>query len=69
MSMQKYPNTMRARQATKLFPKTGYTTTKAVKHLRRGWMNSVATLGDKWLLADANRVQRKTPMPLVGGVK
>jgi hypothetical protein len=29
-----------------------------VNHLRREWIRSVRQLGDKWIIAPANRIQR-----------
>ena len=40
-----------ARQAVRLYPRTGYTDRKAVNVLRRGWIKQIVYLGDKWLLA------------------
>lgn len=48
-----------ARMAVKIFPRTDYNQDQ-VKHLRRSWMKSVNELADKWLVAPANKVQRKT---------
>lgn len=48
-----------ARRAVRLYPRTDYADKSAVNHLRRAWIKSVAHLGDKWLMATANRVQRK----------
>jgi hypothetical protein len=58
--MQKYPNSTRARQATRLFPQHSMATKAQTKHLRKAWLKSIEVLGDRWLLADANRVTRKT---------
>jgi hypothetical protein len=62
MSLQKYPMTRTIRQATKLFPHQGSSkeARSNVKHLRTNWVKAIDYLGDKWLLADANRVQRRT---------
>lgn len=48
-----------ARQAVRLYPRTTYTDRRAVNVLRRGWMEKVIYLGDKWLLSPANHIQRK----------
>lgn len=40
-----------ARQAVRLYPRTDYTDRKAVNTLRRGWIEKIQYLGDKWLLA------------------
>ena len=40
-----------ARQAIRIYPRTGYTDRKAVNTLRRGWIRQIEYLGDKWLLA------------------
>lgn len=40
-----------ARQAVRLYPRTGYTDRRAVNTLRRGWIRQIQYLGDKWLLA------------------
>ena len=50
-------NTQLARQAVKLYPRTQYTERKAVNTLRRGWIEKIIYLGDRWLLAKP--VQRK----------
>jgi hypothetical protein len=42
-----------ARQAVRLYPRTGYTDRKAVNVLRRGWIEKIQYLGDKWLLAQS----------------
>jgi hypothetical protein len=59
MSMQKYPNSLKARQATRLFPRTITATPQQTKHLRRSWLNAIEYLGPKWVLSDANKVQKK----------
>ncbi|CAB5187187.1 hypothetical protein UFOVP161_15 [uncultured Caudovirales phage] len=46
-----------ARRAVKLFPFSDYTTRQSVIHTRKAWLRSILTLGDKWLLANANRVR------------
>lgn len=43
-------NTTLIRRATRLFPHTEYTTRDGVKHLRRQWVQSVTSLGEKWVL-------------------
>ena len=40
-----------ARQAVRLYPRTDYTTRRAVNTLRRGWIRQIQYLGDKWLLS------------------
>lgn len=30
------------------------------RHYQRQWIRQIANLGDNWILAEANRVQRKT---------
>lgn len=45
-----------ARKAVKLFPFNDYTTRRAVIHVRKSWLRSILTLGDKWLLS-ANPVR------------
>lgn len=47
-----------ARRAIRLYPRTDYNNRKTVNHLRREWIRSVRQLGDKWIIATANRIQR-----------
>ncbi len=47
-----------ARKAVKLFPFKDYTARRAVIHVRKAWLRSMLTLGDKWLLsANVNRAR------------
>ena len=46
-----------ARKAVKLFPFNEYTSRQSVIHVRKSWLRSVLTLGNKWLLANANLAQ------------
>lgn len=50
-----------ARQSVKTWPRHELATRQQTNALRRGWIKAVAQLGDKWLLARANFVQRKEP--------
>lgn len=49
-----------ARQAVRLYPRTDYTDRRAVNVLRRGWIEKIIYLGDRWLLATS--IPRKEPM-------
>jgi hypothetical protein len=46
-----------ARRAVRLYPRTDYNR-ETVNHLRREWIRKVSELGDKWIVAPANRIQR-----------
>lgn len=42
-----------ARQAVKHYPRVDHASKEQVKHLRRGWINSIQLMGDK-LIRDVN---------------
>lgn len=46
-----------ARRAIQLFPFNSYTARESVIHVRKAWLRSMLALGDKWLLANVNRVR------------
>ncbi len=49
-----------ARQAVKAYPRHPLTSKRTTHHLRREWMRKIELLGDRWLLAKANYVGRRT---------
>lgn len=49
-----------ARRAVRLYPRTDYTERRAVNALRRGWIEKIIYLGDRWLLATS--IPRKEPL-------
>ena len=53
-------NTMTlARRVIRLYPRTPFSERKAVNALRRGWIEKVLYLGDKWLIAKS--IPKKEP--------
>lgn len=48
-----------ARHAVRIYPRHVFASRKATNHLRREWLKKVELLGDRWVLARANFIQRR----------
>lgn len=48
------------RQAIRAWPRHPLATRQQTNHIRRQWIKKIELLGDKWLFAKVNHVERRT---------
>lgn len=52
-------NIQRRRQAIRTWPRHPLATRQQINHIRREWIKKIELLGDKWLFAKVNHVERR----------
>ena len=48
------------RQAIRAWPSHPLATRQQIKHIRRQWIAKIGLLGDKWLMAKTNYVEKRS---------